>query len=554
LKLAGQLAVIAILCGPWAAEAASGKLATPNPGPAGIEWRPMATEMGLVLTVSGPQGVYLRQEVAPGQAVAFSIFDAAGQMRPAGTYVYELRPVPQIDEATRAELAAARENGGEAGALLKEAGIPAMAVQHGAFAIQDGAILMGGEPEPGAGKPAGGNRLATKDQVIPDDLIVQGSICAGLDCVNNESFGFDTIRMKENNTRIDFTDTSTTTGFPTQDWEIAANDSASGGRNALIVSDENTQLFVIESGNSANAIYIDDTARVGFRTSNPVLDIHISTSNTPGRLEQTSAGGFTAQTWDIAGNEANFFVRDVTGGSLLPFRIRPGAPTSSIDISADGDVGIGTASPDERLHVFENTNANTLAVVENSNTGADAVGVVRALSDVTTVNFQAHGSGRTIARFGKTLGGWGELLHAAGNGLIIGTLGAQSVILGTNNTNVLELTSTGSVLHKGATVHPDYVFGPDYELESIEEHATYMWKHKHLPAVGPGRYDEDGRAIYELGESRAGMLEELEKAHIFIEQLHGTIRELEAEAGEKDELLVAVQERLARLEAALAER
>jgi hypothetical protein len=50
----------------------------------------------------------------------------------------------------------------------------------------------------------------------------------------------------------------------------------------------------------------------------------------------------------------------VTGGSRLPFRIRPGAPTSSIDISADGDVGIGTASPAVKLHVFgsESTDVN----------------------------------------------------------------------------------------------------------------------------------------------------------------------------------------------------
>jgi hypothetical protein len=83
-----------------------------------------------------------------------------------------------------------------------------------------------------------------------------------------------------------------------------------------------------------------------------VLDLHVATNNTPGlRLEQTSAGGFTAQTWDMAGNEANFFVRDVTAGSRLPFRIRPGAPTSSIDIASSGNVGIGTASPAAKLHV-----------------------------------------------------------------------------------------------------------------------------------------------------------------------------------------------------------
>jgi len=78
----------------------------------------------------------------------------------------------------------------------------------------------------------------------------------------------------------------------------------------------------------------------------------MNTSDTPAiRFEQNSSGGFTAQTWDIGANEANFFVRDTTGGSRLPFRIRPGAPTSSIDISANGNVGIGTASPTSRLTV-----------------------------------------------------------------------------------------------------------------------------------------------------------------------------------------------------------
>ena len=108
--------------------------------------------------------------------------------------------------------------------------------------------------------------------------------------------------------------------------------------------------MTLEAGASTNSIFVDSTGRVGFRTSTPVLDLHVNTSNTPAmRLEQNNSGGFTAQTWDIAGNEANFFVRDVTGGSTLSFRIRPGAPTSSIDIAANGNVGIGTASPPRKL-------------------------------------------------------------------------------------------------------------------------------------------------------------------------------------------------------------
>ena len=31
------------------------------------------------------------------------------------------------------------------------------------------------------------------DQVVPDDMIVQSSLCVGFDCVDGESFGFDTL-------------------------------------------------------------------------------------------------------------------------------------------------------------------------------------------------------------------------------------------------------------------------------------------------------------------------------------------------------------------------
>jgi hypothetical protein len=95
--------------------------------------------------------------------------------------------------------------------------------------------------------------------------------------------------------------------------------------------------------------------------------LHITTTDTPAnRYEQTSGGGFTAQTWDIGANEANFFVRDVTGGSRLPFRVRPGAPTSSIDISASGQVGIGTASPSQKLHVVAGSVADGVRVTGNT--------------------------------------------------------------------------------------------------------------------------------------------------------------------------------------------
>ena len=99
----------------------------------------------------------------------------------------------------------------------------------------------------------------------------------------------------------------------------------------------------------------------------------------------------------MAGNETSFFIRDATNGSTLPFRIRPGASSNALVIDTDGQVGVGhPRRPTEKFHVSESANVNTLLVVENTNSGNTAAGVLRAKSDAATVNFQAHGSGRTI--------------------------------------------------------------------------------------------------------------------------------------------------------------
>ena len=95
---------------------------------------------------------------------------------------------------------------------------------------------------------------ACADNVIPDDEIVQGSQCIGFDCVVNESFGFDTLRLKENNTRIDFMDTSSSAGFATEDWGIVINDSNAGGANYFMIQDRGADgtatdsVFRIDAG------------------------------------------------------------------------------------------------------------------------------------------------------------------------------------------------------------------------------------------------------------------------------------------------------------------
>lgn len=319
-----------------------------------ITWTPTIANLnGITLSFSGPNGFTLKKQYSGDAQPSL----ASAGLRD-GLYLYEIVLSPKShakpgDNSTRG-----------LGPLPQKT-----MTQSGAFTVAGGAFVTATQE----------TLIKPQDDVIADDLVVQGSICAGFDCANNESFGFDTIRLKENNLRIGFMDTSVSP-FPTNDWTIVANDTASGGASFLGFEDVTGAKFPFKvmAGAPTNSLFVSSGGDLGIRTSTPVLDIHATTTDTPGvRLEQTNAGGFTAQTWDMAGNEANFFIRDVTGGSLLSFRIRPGAPTSSIDIAASGNVGIGTASPAYDLDVA-NTGANTNFAVRRTDGST-----LKLLSDAT---------------------------------------------------------------------------------------------------------------------------------------------------------------------------
>jgi hypothetical protein len=436
--------------------------------------------------------------------------------------------------------------------------LPTTIVQSGYFTVAGGEAIWGGEQEESAATPhadaayagdAGSGQLGPVTgaaltpitdalQVIAMDLVVQGSECVGVDCTSSENFGFDTIRLKENNLRIKFQDTSVGS-FPTNDWQLTANDTSNGGASRFSIDDVDAGRtpFTIEAGAPSHSLYVDDGGRVGFGTSTPVVELHVVDGDSPTlRLQQDGSSGFQPQTWDVAGNEANFFVRDVTNGSHLPFKIIPGAPHNVLYLNSDGNVGVNDTSPDEKLTV----NGGRLQIQDTSTSSQAGFNLMTGVNTWYVRNNSANGA-LTISDNAGGSAPFKIFDNIAVDTLVVGTAaGAQEV----------QVTGTLRVNGMAMTV-PDYVFEPDFELESIEDHAAYMWEYKHLPAVGAARYDEQGRASVDVLGSQMGILEELEKAHVYIEQLHGTIEQLQAEARDKDATLDDLAQRLERVEAAI---
>lgn len=360
---------------------------------------------------------------------------------------------------------------------------------------------------------------ASADQVFADDVIVQGSLCVGMDCVNGENFGADTIRLKENNLRIHFDDTSASASFPNNDWRIVSNDSTNGGANYLAVEDATAgrQVFRLEAGAPVNSLYVDDAGNVGLGTSTPVVELHIVDGDSPTmRLEQNTSSGFAAQTWDVAGNETNFFVRDATNGSLLPFKIRPSAPTNSLYVNTDGNIGLSTASPAAPLHLLETAALNGSSphvLIQNTN-AAVAGRTMMTLSN----------NGPAFLRLENTNVSADARWVIAHDGT--GNLGINRD--GSNNEFFLtptgDLTLTGTLTTAGScSVGCDRVFEAGYEIPSIGDRAKEMFAKGYLPNVGPTA--EDGP--FNVSDKMGRMLNELEHAHIYIAQLNERLEMLE---------------------------
>lgn len=95
--------------------------------------------------------------------------------------------------------------------------------------------------------------IARADQLILDDLIVDGSLCVGTECVDGEFdpdpvtnvIPFDTLKIKDAEPLIRFDDTSVSAAFPSNDWLMGITDDAGTGAAYFFITDESSGLDVL---------------------------------------------------------------------------------------------------------------------------------------------------------------------------------------------------------------------------------------------------------------------------------------------------------------------
>lgn len=218
----------------------------------------------------------------------------------------------------------------------------------------------------------------SKDQVTQNDLIVDGSLAVGFDAVNGENFGFDILRLKENNLRILFEDTDDPAGdLPSNDWQIEINETTNGGSNHFAIKDitNGTTPFKIEAGAPDNAFLISEDGKIGIGTEVPSVELEVKGTIKADAFIGDGSGltGITGATGGLSNADNTIIAADTdaNGTGEIAFQTQN---ESKMVITNEGKVGIGTTTPSVELEVngsgkFENISATGNVIVGSMSYG-----------------------------------------------------------------------------------------------------------------------------------------------------------------------------------------
>ena len=354
---------------------------------------------------------------------------------------------------------------------------------------------------------------ALTQTLLNGDHSIAGDLCVGIRCTNTESLPTGPLHLKQDMLSIRAYDTSDLIGFASNDWVLRFNESGQGGQSFFAVHDETAGLtpFRVDAGAPENALRVDATGNIGIGTGLPLVNLHIYDSDGAGILMEDNAWQ-----WFVTGTQ-DAFVLFEPQSPAIPFQIRSGAPDAAIHVAANGNVGLGTHAPGAPLEVVNNSTFSYFRLTARQ----------AAVNRSVDVTFTGGPLGTGELRYNIVDGDGPEMkLNANGDMEIGGTL-----------------ITGGPTCASGC----DAVFDAAFERLSVTDHAALMWENGHLPAVGPTL---PGQPM-NVSEKMGAMLNELEHAHIYIEELHGENAALSAEVAAERALNAAQADQIAALSARL---
>lgn len=201
--------------------------------------------------------------------------------------------------------------------------------------------------------------------------------------------------------------------------------------------------------------------------------------------------------------------------------------TEKVHIAVDGSVGVGTATPEAKLHVM------------------GGLFFKNPFGDVLSRTSEAEGMGLWVRNFQAA---WGLSIAPDGTGHILGNWSNPQPAMSFNYDRVTvtsrlvvgepefgpfglyKVLVDGGVACRDVLVKtgafPDYVFQPNYALMPLGDLRAYLRENSHLPGI-PSAAEVEEKGGVEVGDLQVRMLRALEEQALYILQLEERLKAAE---------------------------
>jgi hypothetical protein len=315
---------------------------------------------------------------------------------------------------------------------------------------------------------------------------------------------------------------------------------------------------------ASNNIYNSNTGNVGINNTNPLVKLAVDISSTTTtyngytganvalmlKNQSNTANNFTVLSFANSGTNTiaditaiNTSHTNHTGRLSFSTRAAGAGPQQRMLIDENGNVGIGTNTPNVKLEVagvarFTGSNAfsiggdvNQLRIQTSSQIPNQSFGFLNAGNSFEGIRVKQVSVG----------GNYADLHQAPLNGLIVeGNVGigttipdAKLAVKGTIHTQEVRVDLNGAVA-------PDYVFEKDYSLMPLDELKTYIDTNKHLPEVPSAKEMEENGV--NLKEMNLLLLKKVEELTLYLIEQNKLIDKLQAASARAEAVVRRVEE------------
>jgi hypothetical protein len=299
-------------------------------------------------------------------------------------------------------------------------------------------------------------------------------------------------------------------------WNLSGNSGTTPGTNFIGTTD--AQPLVLKT-NSTEQIRVSSDGNLGIGTQSPgaYLDIANWTDWARPALRFSKSGGKDIR---IINDPNGFSLRNFTSGDGPIFNVRNTDDFTLFAVMENGQVGIGTVSPTQKLDVLGTVKATGFQLpVSNYDANTQYIAKADASGNFTWTPFRdLH------QQWSNT---WGAHVNCAGFKLV-GAAGS---------TEGLTVTPSGVAVARGyscdSVTTADFVFEPDYNLRPLHEVESFVKENKHLPDV-PSAKEYQKRGQVDMIELQTILLQKVEELTLYVIQQHKENTELKNKLSELD--------------------